>query len=162
MSAAAGDFERALAVTLRFEGGWYPGTRKGDPNPTMKGITQNTYNGWRTYRGQNVRSVRQIDDEELRDIYRRRFWDRSACGLGSWPMNLLIFDWAVNSGTTHAVKNLDRVDMNPRVYLVRRWAFLENLMVKRPATKVFRKGWARRVDALCKEAGVQPVAKEKP
>jgi lysozyme family protein len=155
------DFERALAITLKFEGGWYAGNLPGDPNPTMRGVIQKTYDAWRKEHGFPTRSVREIADDELADIYRRKFWEKASCGLESWPLNALMFDWAVNSGPKHALNGLIRVFDDPKLYLEVRWAFLENLMAKRPSTRVFRKGWARRVNALCKVAGVPSVAKEK-
>lgn len=151
-------FVRALAITLPFEGGYYPGHLAGDPNPTMKGITQNTYTAWRKSRGLPAQPVRQIGDEEVHVIYKTRFWDRASCGNMAWPLCALVFDWAVNSGPKHAITGLARAGADPAAYLTHRWAFLENLMARRPATQVFRRGWARRVNHLCTVAGVPPCA----
>jgi lysozyme family protein len=51
--------ERALGFTLRadIEGGYYDGAGSHDPNPTMRGVTQRTYNEWRRDRGLPTREV---------------------------------------------------------------------------------------------------------
>ena len=57
------NFERALAVVLRFEGGWSNHPR--DPGgATMKGVTQKVYDRWRSKRGEPTQSVRTITEVE--------------------------------------------------------------------------------------------------
>ena len=59
------NFERSLAVVLRFEGGW--SNHPSDPGgATMKGVTQEVYDRWRAKRGEPKQSVRNITELEVR------------------------------------------------------------------------------------------------
>jgi lysozyme family protein len=73
--------ERALGFTLRedIEGGYYDGSGSHDPNPTMRGVTQRTYNEWRRDRGLPTREVKDIAPEEVRTIAAERYWLPAGC-----------------------------------------------------------------------------------
>lgn len=158
-------FPACLAVTLGHEGGW--SDHPDDPGgATMRGITQATYDAWRRAWGQEPRSVRGIEEAELRAIYRARFWsavqaDRLPAGL-----DLAVFDFAVNSGPGRAARALQRCAgatpdgvVGPRTLAAvaasragaavlaecvcdRRLAFLRRLRT----WPVFGRGWSRRVE----------------
>ena len=67
------DFERALEFTLRWEGGYV--NHPSDPGgATNRGITQVTYNQWRTQKGLPTREVRLIEEGEVRSIYWQFYW----------------------------------------------------------------------------------------
>lgn len=67
------DFERALEFTLRWEGGYV--NHPSDPGgATNRGITQVTYNQWRTQKGLPTREVRLIEEDEVRSIYWQYYW----------------------------------------------------------------------------------------
>lgn len=101
-------FEACLAETLKWEGGWSHHPR--DPGgPTMRGIIQRVYDGWRDSNGLPRRSVRAIEDHELRDIYRRSYWDQIRGDALPPGIDLVVFDFAVNSGPARAAKYLQRV-----------------------------------------------------
>ena len=67
------DFERALEFTLRWEGG-----KVDDPHDhggrTNRGITQRTYDGWRSDHDLPARDVYLLEEDELQDIYRTLYW----------------------------------------------------------------------------------------
>lgn len=95
------NYPRCLANTLREEGGWTNDPR--DPGgPTMRGIIQREYTRWRTKHGLPDRSVRNISEEELQDIYRGNYWVPMVGD--AWPKgpDQIVFDIAVNSGTGRA------------------------------------------------------------
>jgi len=106
-------FAEVLERTLEHEGGWYDGTKPHDPNPTMKGVTQRTYNGYRDRRRLPQRSVREIETHELEAIY-RTYWDAvKADKLGPLTAGQ-VFDHAVNAGPHRAIQVLQRaVGVNP-------------------------------------------------
>lgn len=107
-------FPGALALTLRFEGGYQnlrsdPGNRAphGVGGGTNRGITQATYDAFRDARDLPYKPVRHIADEEVAAIYRTRYW-----ALPSGPgiiaaahkpiLAACAFDWGVHGGTGKA------------------------------------------------------------
>lgn len=161
---AAANFDLCLSHVLKHEGGFSNHPR--DPGgATMKGITQRVYDGYRARKGLPKQSVRNIDDAEVRDIYRRQYWDRVEGDELPSGVDYCVFDGAVNSGPVQAIKWLQRaVGSNSAdgalgeitLYRVRehydhdilvadmcgrRMAFLKSLTTWRD----FGTGWSRRV-----------------
>lgn len=155
-------FAAALAAVLVHEGGY--SNHPDDPGgPTMKGIIQRVYDGYRRARGLNVRPVRQIEERELKEIYRRQYWDAVRADELPPGIDYVVFDGAVNSGPAQSAKWLQRAlglpadgqvgavtlaaaARTPRAALVddicdRRLAMLQNLRT----WPVFGRGWGRRV-----------------
>lgn len=97
----------AVELTARFEGGWYDGKGSHDPNPTMKGVTQNTYDGYRDRSGLPRRSVREITDGELRAIY-RDYWTAVSADRLPPGVAVAVFDHGFNAGPPMARKILQR------------------------------------------------------
>ena len=101
------NFNKSLDLVLRYEGGW--SNHPADPGgATMKGVTQRVYDGYRARKKMEKRSVRNIDITELREIYKKQYWD--AVDGDSLPPGLdyAMFDYAVNSGPVRAIKDLQR------------------------------------------------------
>ena len=166
------DFDRALAITLQFEGG-YSNHPKDPGGATMKGVTQRVFDKYCTDNRVEHRDVRTITDDEVEDIYMNRYWVPAKCTLFSWPLNAAVFDFAVNSGVSRAIIELQRcVGAKPDgvfgpvtkkaatsadqaklvgAYLDARVAFLEVIMKRNPALEAFRNGWMRRVATLRKD-----------
>lgn len=106
-----GSFDRALEFTLRWEGGYVnnPADRGGATN---KGITQSTYDSWRTAKSTNRQSVALISDDEVKTIYFERYWLQAKChqiATHSEALAIAHFDWAVNGGVSQATKMLQGV-----------------------------------------------------
>ncbi|MEM7662367.1 MAG: glycosyl hydrolase 108 family protein [Pseudomonadota bacterium] len=100
-------FQTALSHVLRFEGGF--SNHPEDPGGrTQKGITQKTFDNWRKDLGQETADVKNISDEEVREIYRVNYWN--AIRAESLPQSLAVvmLDAAVNSGPGNAVKALQK------------------------------------------------------
>lgn len=101
------EFPAALKAVLVHEGGYSNHPR--DPGgATMKGVTQRVYDGWRKRHNVELRSVQYMTEIELKDIYRGQYWavikgDSLPPGVG-----YAVFDGAVNSGPSQAVKWLQR------------------------------------------------------
>lgn len=90
-------FPEALQFTLRWEGGFvdHPRDRGG---PTNQGITQNTYDVWRSDQGLPFLHVRYLTERDRDTIYRTRYWLPAKCHELPWPIAALHFDAAVNHG----------------------------------------------------------------
>ena len=167
------NFETALAFTLRYEGGYVndPDDLGGETN---YGVTHATYANYRRLKKLPPRSVRLIDQAEVRDIYKSLYWAPAGCDL--LPPNLARchFDWAVNHGVRGATKTLQRtvgaVDdgmIGPltrqsiigaiakhgdkalaNTYCLLRENWYRHEVQRRPSQRKFLQGWLNRVHAI--------------
>ncbi len=175
---ASESFDNALAFVLRWEGGYVD--HPNDPGgKTNKGVTQVVYDEWRTRKGLPQRSVKEIDDREVHDIYEANYWGSAKCDLLKPPLDIAQFDTAVNMGVGRAVRFLQTavgvtvdggfgpgtqkaVDAaNPAQTVVEycneRERYYRRLAEKNPKLDVFLKGWLNRLNALRAQIGI-PVA----
>ena len=161
-------FTVCLAFTLKYEGGYVD--HPADPGgATNLGVTRATLAKWRG-RPVTKAEVKALSRAEAAEIYRRYFWN--PCGGPSLPagVDAVIFDWAVHSGPSRAVRALHKVlkieqaatpgpalrsalhKAEPvttiRLLCAERRRFLSRLK----GFAVFGRGWSRRVDALEKTA----------
>lgn len=87
-------FDECLAFVLRHEGGFV-----NDPDDaggaTNRGITQRTYNRYRSRRKLPQQSVALCTEQETRDIYRSEYWERFLCDVLPAPLDLAYFDTSV-------------------------------------------------------------------
>lgn len=165
------NFAKALAVTLRYEGGYvnHPSDPGGETN---YGITWRTYNAYRKRKGLAPRSVRQIEEHEVAAIYREQYWDLVRGDELPTGLDLCLFDFAVNSGPTRAVREAQKVlglrtdgDMGQitleaikqrermgliREYQTARLRFCQSLRT----WGTFGRGWAARI------GGVERIARQ--
>lgn len=100
-------FDAILGYEKVYEGGYanHPADKGG---PTMCGVTQRVYDGYRRAKGLQRRSVKQLEYEEWKDIFRRQYWnviqgDRLPVGV-----DLAVFDGALNSGPYQSALWLQR------------------------------------------------------
>lgn len=97
------NYEKVLAVTLTFEGGY--SNNKSDPGgATMKGVTQRVYNGFRQLRHLPNRNVKNIEPDELLAIYRGQYWNKVRGDELPDGVDLAVFDAAVHSGPNRSVR----------------------------------------------------------
>ena len=153
------NYDAALKATLRYEGGKVDDPR--DPGGrTAYGVTQNTYNAWRTKHGLSQKDVFQIADSEVAAIYRQEYWDKIRGDDLPDGLDMAVFDFAVNSGVSRASKYLQSLvgvtqdgQIGPKTiaaakaYLgVRltdmRLGFLKGL----PTWATFGRGWSNRIN----------------
>lgn len=169
-------FGTALIFTLQAEGGFVD--NPADPGgATNRGITQNTYDTFRTDRGLNTQSVRDIADHEVQDIYQQMYWVPAHCAELSPKLAVCHFDWAVNHGVHGAIETLQdtlniqadgifgpktrqALELMPQddliaEYLANRRDWYEARAKTKPDQAVFLKGWLDRCDALAKYLGMQ-------
>jgi lysozyme family protein len=166
------NFDAALAETLLHEGGW--AKHPDDPGgSTMRGITKATYEA---YLGRSVtdRELKDIPDDHIRDIYKTRYWDKVRGDDLPSGLDMVVFDFGVNSGPARAARHLQAVvgaspdgAIGPKTmaaldsyidrhglenliksYSFSRLSFLRDLKTWR----VFGRGWERRVMAVERKA----------
>lgn len=101
-------FDDAFKIVLDFEGGYVndPADRGGETN---YGITYNTLNdaknkGWIPF---NV-TIQNIQLEHAKIIYKKGYWDVVQADSLPHPLDLIMFDSAVNHGPGAAVKLLQK------------------------------------------------------
>lgn len=172
-------FDDCLNFILRWEGGFVDDSADRG-GATNKGITQCTYDEWRERKGYDPRPVRAIETGEVWQIYLEQYWKPARCAALDAPMNLALFDAAVQHGTTRAIKWLQDIlavpvdgHFGPRTmaacddyeanhgtahlaaaFLDRRDRFYAAIIANDPSQKRFEKGWANRMKALRGECKV--------
>jgi lysozyme family protein len=162
-------FDICLKHTLEWEGQWsnHPKDKGG---ATMRGVIQRVYDGYRERKGLPKRTVRNITESELREIYRTNYWDQIRGDDLPPGLDLAVFDFAVNSGPARSARYLQKAlkinsdgSVGPatlaacagcdhvatiKAIMKERKKFLKGLSDYR----YFGKGWSRRV------AGIEPAA----
>lgn len=91
------NFNQALKKTLVFEGGYV--NDPDDPGgETNFGISKRSYPDL---------DIKNITDEQVRDIYRSDYWNKTGCSdLRDQDLADTVFDFAVNAGVKRASKYL--------------------------------------------------------
>lgn len=152
-----GNFQACLAITLSWEGGTANNPR--DPGGlTSEGITHMTYDAYRASKGLPLQSVTHITQAEVDDIYKTRYWDVVHGDTLPAGLDMCLFDFAVNSGPTHALSTYMALltNVHPplgtadlvRSISANRLTFLKHLTT----WSTFGKGWQNRVDNVEAEA----------
>ena len=166
-------FEPCLKFVLDREGG-YSDCHVDHGKATNKGITKAVYNSWNALKGLPLLSVHEITDADARDIYKERYWMPCRCDDLPTPLDMVVFDSAVQHGVNRAVKWLQHcvmanadgiigentlVAMHVMVlakrlhevvenYMDARKTFYKNIIANDPTQKFFEHGWANRMTAL--------------
>jgi subtilase family serine protease len=145
-------FLEAMDFTGAAEGGYvnHPSDRGGATN---RGVTQRTYDAWRTDQGLATQDVRQISEDEAHTIYYDRYWTASGADEMDRLTAIVQFDTAVNSGVGGANRLLadvgDGTDAErAEQYLQVRQQFYEDIVANNPSQAVFLRGWTNRVNKL--------------
>jgi lysozyme family protein len=167
-------YKRILLQVLKFEGGYvnHPADKGGATN---KGVTQKTYNSFRSRSKLPRMDVKYITQEEVEQIY-YEFWRGASCDKinESHPLTAAAhFDFAINSGPKQAAKVLQRCCKAKPVdgiigritlgavfacddftlsnsILDARQKFFQSLVDRNETQRVFLRGWTRRVTHLRK------------
>ena len=160
-------FEKCLEFVLKKEGGFVnnPYDKGG---MTYKGICRKFYPALQTWNiidsvitdGGDVKKINYTLDcsykaqEEIKEIYRNIYWKGAGCDLQDEPLDLIVFDTAVNMGCNRAKEFLSHT-IEPDCYLVLRLDYYKKIVEKNPRQEIFLKGWTNRVKDLMKETGVK-------
>lgn len=157
-------FDIALTAILKEEGGY--ADHPSDPGgATMMGITRATLADWRG-RPVSKAEVRALGREEAAAIYSARYWQAISADDLPAGLDLALFDFAVNSGPSRAVRMLQRAlgvtadgVLGPVTLSALRSKPVEGLitqlcalrrrfLAELPTAKVFGAGWQRRVSTI--------------
>ena len=161
---------KALPLVLIFEGRNYVDHPMDNGGPTKFGITQKSYNTYRSRNKLSEKSIKNITMDEVVKIYYNNFWLPSKCDQIGGYTSIALFDTTVNSGLNRASKILqqsvgvatdgvigsntlktilsyDDVELANK-YLANRKKFYDNIVKQNPTQKVFYKGWIRRLNFL--------------
>jgi len=162
-------FQRAFALLLVTEGG-YANNPKDPGGATMKGVTHRTYDDYRRRHGLPTQDVRKITDVEVKDIYKGQYWDSVQADALPSGVAYCVFDAAVNSGPSQAVKwlqgvagaQIDGIVGNetvsaalkmPAADLINRYCDMRLAFMKRlKGWAEFKVGWSRRVSEVRKQS----------
>jgi lysozyme family protein len=166
-------FEECLALVLGHEGG-YSNHAADKGGATSSGITQAVYDEWRAGRGFGRQPVLDISADEVKMIYKARYWLLGKCDQLPAPLDYVHFDGCVNHGPGQAAKFLQRAlcvaadgvvgpktlaavredDAAGRIedicanILDQREEFYHRLVEKDPTQKAFIRGWLNRIVAV--------------
>lgn len=146
---------------LEFVGKWEGGyvDHPNDPGgATNRGVTQRTYDAWRKSKGQPTRSVKELTKDEEVLIYYELYWSKAGCSELDYPMNIAVFDTAVNCGVGRATHWLKKAADVMAYLKLRENHYIE--LAKNEKNRVFFKGWMNRLRDLQKlvEIGIQKTA----
>lgn len=158
------NFEQALVLVLRHEGGWvnHPKDPGGETN---MGVTKRTWEEWVGHEVDSG-SLKNLTVEAVAPLYKQKYWDKIRGDEMPDGVDYALFDFAVNSGPSRAIKTLQQIvgatpdgilgpktiaavrAMNPRdltdEICDKRLEFLQGL----PTWTTFGRGWSRRVSEV--------------
>lgn len=167
--AASDALATALKLTLKFEGGYVD--HPSDPGgATNKGITQRTYNSFRIKKRFATKSVKDITDTEVHEIYEIMYWKPCKAESMKLPLAVVQFDTAVLFGVGGAIKFLQEAlgvtadgifgtgtatalqannnKQTANEIIDKRIAFHKERVAEKPSQKVFLNGWVNRANQL--------------
>lgn len=101
------NFKDCLTETLKWEGG-YSDHPKDPGGKTNFGVIQRVYNSYRRLKGLGPRHVKSITKSEVEDIYRSMYWDNVGGDTLPIGLDLVVFDFGVNSGPSRSIKFLQK------------------------------------------------------
>lgn len=101
------NFKDCLTETLKWEGG-YSNHPKDPGGKTNFGVIQRVYNSYRRLKGESPRTVKSITRSEVEDIYKSMYWDAVRGDSLPIGLDLVVFDFAVNSGPSRSIKFLQK------------------------------------------------------
>lgn len=95
--------------------------------------------------------IKNLTKEKAESIYEEEYWKRSRADKLPYPLSLVHFDTAVNSGINTA--NIIRAASKDSIldYLLLRILFYLRLVKKRKRSAIFLRGWVTRVLDLYQE-----------
>ena len=159
-------YEKLIPTVLKFEGGF--ANHPSDPGgATNSGVTLSTF---RSVYGKNktVQDLKKMTREQWEHIFKTKFWDRwKADDIDNQAIANLLVDWLWASGVYGikypqevlgvktdgivGLKTLAAINYYPNKkelfekLLNRRKKHFEDIVRNRPQSKVFLKGWLRRL-----------------
>lgn len=101
------NFDNSLKMLLKHEGGYVNHPR--DPGGmTNLGVTKRVYEAWVGHEVDEA-AMRALTPDDVAPIYRANYWDAVWGDHLPSGVDFSVFDWAVNSGPSRAIKALQRI-----------------------------------------------------
>jgi len=148
----AGDrLSAALKFTMPWEGGLadHPSDLGGRTN---KGVTQATYDAWRSGRSLPKQAVDKIQTEEVKEIYEQNYWKAGGCDEYKPPLDVACFDSVVNFGVGGGKSFFQGLPSDPteaaKQVVKERQQYRHQRVGENPTQKVFLQGWLNRDRSL--------------
>lgn len=139
------NFDKCLSEILKHEGGYVD--HPADPGgATNMGITHKTLARWRNvspWWDVSKADVKSLERAEASKIYKKLYWNVIGGNALPGGLDLALFDFAVNSGPSRAVKYLQRI------LKVRRDGALGPITLGATRDYVRKTGALALIDALC-------------
>lgn len=141
--------DTALAFSLHWEGGATITEDPSDPGGLTKyGISK---------RAHPTVDIRNLTEADAKAIYQTDYWDKAGCGELGEPLDMLVFDAAVNVGVSRAVNWLlqsRNTALPEQTFMGLRETYYKALAQQKPAMAKYLKGWLNRCAALRKAANI--------
>ena len=162
------NFHDSLIMLLKHEGGFVNHPR--DPGGmTNLGVTKKVYEEWMG-REVSEQEMRDLQPKDVRDLYKKNYWDRCKCDDLPSGLDVAVFDWAVNSGTGRSSKGVQKAcgaepdgAIGPKTlalvkgqntqYMIEKFGEIrQNFYESLSTFDTFGKGWTRRNKETTEEA----------
>ena len=162
------NFHDSLIMLLKHEGGFVNHPR--DPGGmTNLGVTKKVYEEWMG-REVSEQEMRDLQPKDVRDLYKKNYWDRCKCDDLPSGLDFAVFDWAVNSGTGRSSKGVQKAcgaepdgAIGPKTlalvkgqntqYMIEKFGEIrQNFYESLSTFDTFGKGWTRRNKETTEEA----------
>lgn len=151
-------FDACIEFVLAAEGG-YVNDKYDTGGETKYGISKRSY---------PKVDIKNLTLEAAREIYKRDYWDACHCSELLEPLDVVVFDTAVNMGVGRAKEFLNEPyeggegkfgDITPIVieYLKLRDAKYDSIVANKPSQKKYIKGWRNRMNHLREFCGIKTV-----
>ena len=132
------NFDKAFAFVIKWEGDKFECDPDDPGGATKYGICKRSY---------PKLDIKNLTLDQAKEIYRKDYWERSRANNLNFPMDILVFDTAVNCGVGRATK---WIATSPTItdYLAQRTRHYIDLAINRAGLRKFLKGWLNRVADL--------------
>ena len=100
-------FMKCMKIVFENEGG-YVNNPNDSGKETNMGITAATLKDANNYGITKIKDVKKLTRSVCEDIYFAMYWRTSKCDEFDEPLDLMVFDTAVHSGPTQAIKFLQK------------------------------------------------------
>src|SRR4030042_2435969 len=132
------DFEKAFEIVIGLEGGY--SDNPADPGGETKyGISKRAFPDL---------DIKNRTLEQAKEIYLVEYWAKSCCDDLVSPLNIYLFDAAVNIGVGTARALLAKSDFDASALLLNRIGYYCDLANKKETARQFFRGWINRVEKL--------------
>ena len=132
-------WEKATKAVLRFEGGYTVDSG----GKTKYGISQRSYPN---------EDIEHLTVERAKELYKHDYWEKAGCYDLPYPLDIIVFDTAVNMGVSVAKDFLNKTQSIPDYLLLRIERYL-HICGRNDRMRKYLLGWMRRCAILYNDYG---------